>query len=312
MENFEKHERYFYLRSLLDMMKKAASNTTVLNCNGTVLEFSTITGSLLGLQFAHGTSWSNLMDYRYVTYRDASKKGMVCNDTDTCPNPIAGAWEPTLLNLHVNPFKFCSVEVEVGFNATLHEYYGAPSKAIIKYDVEPLLPKMNVSVIWNNKTTTRLQEATTIFHRPKVRIGFRWEMNKLGEWVAMSNVTEGGEQYQHAVWSGIRYVSTEGKGLLIQTLDAGIACPVLNEKADPTLTPDVSLQKACDKYDIPSAFDPELQQQLSDSVIAGAGIRLHANLFDISGFPQWYPFGVGDQFQEEDANEQFRFVIEEV
>ena len=35
------------------------------------------------------------------------------------------------------------------------------------------------------------------------------------------------------------------------------------------------------------------------------------NLFEISGFPQWYPFGVGDRHQQEDATEQFRFVFEE-
>ena len=218
----------------------------------------------------------------------------------------------SLVGMQIDPDRACRVTVEVGFNSTLHNDYGAPSTVSVVYDIASMAPKMNVTLTWHNKTTTRLSEATTIFHRPKMRKGYIWEMDKLGEWVAASNVTKGGMQYQHAVWSGIRYVSVEEKtGLWIHTLDAGLVCPLLNEMADPALTPEVSLQKSCDKYNIKDVQDPHYQIQLRDAMISGIGIHLHGNLFDISGFPQWYPFGVGDSYQEEDAMEQFRFVFEE-
>ena len=48
-------------------------------------------------------------------------------------------------------------------------------------------------------------------------------------------------------------------------------------------------------------------------MIDGLGINLHANLFTISGYPQWYPFGVvGVNYQEADETTQFRFSVEEL
>ena len=54
------------------------------------------------------------------------------------------------------------------------------------------------------------------------------------------------------------------------------------------------------------------QQRVTDAMIDGLGINMYANLFTISGYPQWYPFGViGSNYQAEDATTQFRFSIEE-
>ena len=160
---------------------------------------------------------------------------------------------------------------------------------------------------------------TAFLCRPEPRAGYLWEMDKLGEWVPATNVTEGGMQYQHAVWSGIRYTpstdanvdaSADGLAtgsavaatpqatpkatataapatLFVGTLDAGCACPVLNREADPTLTPESALAKACFKYKVDSAADPGVDQQLKASMIDGMGVNLHANLFTISGYPQW-------------------------
>jgi len=46
-------------------------------------------------------------------------------------------------------------------------------------------------------------------------------------------------------------------------------------------------------------------------VIRGLGINLHNNRMGISGFAQWYPFGVGIRYQKQDETAQFRFQIEE-
>ena len=43
--------------------------------------------------------------------------------------------------------------------------------------------------------------------------------------------------------------------------------------------------------------------------VAGMAWNLYNNLMPISGFAQWYPFGVGDWYQERDAASTFRFVL---
>ena len=142
------------------------------------------------------------------------------------------------------------------------------------------------------------------------------------QWVSPANVTAGGNQYQHALWSGVRYTTsgddeatgTAPRGLWIGSLDAGMACPVLNKVADSTLTPEGSLLKACFKQDIKNKAPGGggQQQPLTDAMIDGLSISMYANLFTISGYPQWYPFGVvGSNYQEEDATTKFRFSIEE-
>ena len=73
---------------------------------------------------------------------------------------------------------------------------------------------------------------------------------------------------------------------------------------------DLSLQKACFDYHILGP-DKVRQQQLEDHMISGLGLTLHHNRMDISGFPQWYPFGVGERYQKQDETTSFRFVLEE-
>ena len=95
-----------------------------------------------------------------------------------------------------------------------------------------------------------------VFHRPVARAGHRWEMDVLGEWTSPANVTSGGEQYQHALWTGVRYTTggdragAAPRGLWLGRSDAAMACPVLNKVADSTLTPERSLLNACFKQDI--------------------------------------------------------------
>ena len=241
------------------------------------------------------------MELRYITYRDESKKGMVCNES-TCPNPIAAAWSPSVVGFEMSP---CRAIVYLKLNKTLHENYGAPSGATVIYDVDPYQRRVNVSLTWHNKTSTRLQEATIVFNRP-YRRGSRWEMNKLGRMDSSVNVTEGGNQYQHSVWTGVRYVSLPDlRGLTIHSLDAASACPLLNQIADASLTLSVAMQKSCVGYDIKSTKNQGAQRQLNNSMIGGMGIKLHSNRFTISGFAQWYPFGIGGSFSHKIPRSNF-------
>ena len=175
-------------------------------------------------------------------YRDASKKGMVCNQSD-CPNPIAGAWAPTLRRIQstVRAPETCHVVLDLAFNETLHQEYGAPSDVTAAYTIDPVHKRVDVSLTWRNKSSTRLLEAMTVFNRPVARAGHRWEVDNVGEWTSPANVTAGGNLYQHALWTGVRY-TTDGdgdgvspappQGLWVSSLDAAMACPVLNKLAD--------------------------------------------------------------------------------
>ena len=340
---------------------KAVKAGKTVTCQGTVLEFDS-TGSLANLTFGgSGGSWSRLMDLRYISAPQCDKKGMCCSDASKCPNPQHGATAPVLLgfwsdadanadanagaNADANTdadtnagADTCRVVLELGFNSTMYSDYGAPARVTAQYSVDPVQRRINVSLTWHNKTATRVQEALTVFNRPAKRAGYRWEIDQLGEWVASSNVTQGGNQYQRAAWSGIRYTTAAGeaggageagedgveavgeatghtavarRGLWIDTLDAGMICPALNKVADGNLTDESSLYKACFDYNIRSKRDPSQSQKLNDTMIDGLGINLHQNRMTISGFPQWYPIGVGALYQKKDETTQFRFVIEE-
>lgn len=312
------------LPPMLPTVDSSAGGRTV-DCHGTILEFSA-SGALDRLTFRGGKGeWSRLMDLRYLKYRPLDRKGVVCNES-SCPNPIAGAHPPTLLGFrsaaapgHRGARRSCSVVLELGFNESLHREYGAPVSVTAEYTVDPVQSVVNVSLTWRNKTATRMQESIAVFHRPFARAGHQWAVDKLGEWVSPANVTAGGEQYQHALWSGIRYTTSgEGAetphGLWLGSLDAAMACPVLNKAADRTLTPETALLKACFKQNIHNTGPGGAgqQQPITDAMVDGVGISMHANLFTISGYPQWYPFGVvGSNYQEQDETTQFRFSIRE-
>jgi hypothetical protein len=294
-----------------------------------VLKFTT-SGSIESVVFDDQVAgeWSQLLDLRYITSDGndtASYHGITCDDSTKCANPVDGAWAPTLLGFWSDTEvpglnDTCHIVLELGYNDTLHGHYGAPASVTAEYEIDPAQKKISATLTWRNKTATRLPEAMTVFNMPR-RTGYKWEMDQLGEWVSPGNITSGGEQYEHAVWSGIRYTADSdprsdtaadtaaSPSLWISTLDAAMACPVLNKVADATLTPESSIQKTCFDYRIPGRIPG--RPQVTDAMIDGFGINMHNNRFTISGFPQWYPFGVGDRYQKEDETMKFRFLIEE-
>ena len=306
----------------------------------------TASGSIASLSFggAGRAAWTRLMDLRYVT---SSKCGTCTCEEAGCANPVPGAWAPSLLGVWsaaqpppsglgaaaggaaAGGAGGCEISLELGFNETLSRKYGAPARVIARYRLDPDARRLEASLTWLNKSATRLPEALTLFHRP-ARAGHAWAVDTLGEWVSPANVTPGGEQWMHAVWSGIRYASigpesASGRaptaaaaaaarpGLYVSSLDAGMACPVLNTAANRTLAPDEAMQMACFEYEdfVRHTLHSTRAPQLSDAAIDGLGINLFNNRLGISGFPQWYPFGLGDRYQARDETTQFRFVIEE-
>ena len=58
-------------------------------------------------------------------------------------------------------------------------------------------------------------------------------------------------------------------------------------------------------------MEAEYLHPVHDVMIAGLGFNLYNNRMGISGYAEWYPFGVGDRYQKEDETALFRFRIEE-
>jgi hypothetical protein len=130
-------------------------------------------------------------------------------------------------------------------------------------------------------------------------------------------------QWQHAVWSGARYVSHQvvdtgassasasasasetktatigsATGLVVESLDAALACPIVQGAG-----------LLGDSSPVGEGL-PETPHPTGS--ISGMAFNLYNNLMPISGFNQWYPFGVGEFYQQNDTASLFRFKIQEV
>jgi len=88
----------------------------------------------------------------------------------------------------------------------------------------------------------------------------------------------------------------------MQTLDAGMVCPIV--RGDHPM----AKRMVGGSSPIGEGLDPT-PLQLED--VEGLAVNLYNNLMPISGFAQWYPFGVGDWYQTDDESATFRFVIRE-
>ena len=141
-------------------------------------------GSIESLSFSKGGEWYHLMDLRYIT----SHLPQECKDAD-CPSPVPGAWTPELLgfwsDVTVESTGSCRFHVQLAFNKTLHEEYGAPATVLVAYELDPAQKRLSATLTWQNKTSTRLPEALTVFSRPSFA-GHRWAMDSVGEWVTES------------------------------------------------------------------------------------------------------------------------------
>lgn len=104
---------------------------------------------------------------------------------------------------------------------------------------------------------------------------------------------------KRGAWSGVRYTSKNGQsptgGIRIESLDAAMACPIMD--GNPNIlggsTP----------------MGENTQPAHIALNVTGMALSLVHNLMPISGFPQWYPFGVGSAYQKQDEASKFRFVV---
>ena len=118
--------------------------------------------------------------------------------------------------------------------------------------------------------------------------------------VRPEEVGEGGNQYNHAINSGVRFVSSSNngsgahrEGLLVETLDAGMACPMVAASSG-LLGDSTPMGEGTPGYD-------------GNVTWTGMAINLYNNLMPISGYAQWWPFGMGQFYQKKDESMSFRF-----
>ena len=114
--------------------------------------------------------------------------------------------------------------------------YGAPTSYFIKYT--PRSDRVDVEYQFFNKPSTRLPEALFLKFEPKPQVGHRWYVHKLGYLVDPYNVILNGSQYVHAVDQGVAYLTSDLKGLLVQSLDvATVAVQTMDHTPSPFPTP---------------------------------------------------------------------------
>ncbi len=160
--------------------------------------------------------------------------------------------------------------------------YGAPAKVYVGLYFSPASAAIDTDVRWIGKTPTRLPEATLLMlplsHCPS---GDEWLVDKLGSWVAASDVVpNGGAAHLHAVGQAGAKRACGNKTLHVVNVDSAL---ISVGHASPFPTPLQPLSKA----------------QASGTLAA----VLHNNIWDVN-YPMWYPF---DKYTQVDASERFRF-----
>ena len=146
----------------------------------------------------------------------------------------------------------------------------------------------------------------------------------------------------HSVWKGVKYTADDGNssvGLHLDSLDAAMACPLIFMRDDQgrpgARPPGAKASKTAERNLDGSGWtcdngwggdntDAPLARNATPGSrgVGGMSIQLHSNRMGISGFADWYPFGIKcsdfeckflkkGYYQEEDENILYRFVVRE-
>eukprot|EP00026_Physarum_polycephalum_P003968 Phypoly_transcript_03985.p1 GENE.Phypoly_transcript_03985~~Phypoly_transcript_03985.p1 ORF type:complete len:714 (+),score=74.06 Phypoly_transcript_03985:89-2230(+) len=153
---------------------------------------------------------------------------------------------------------------------------GAPKSVYINVFIPANGSTIEINLIWQNKTMTRLPEALYFSFMPDWRASTQYQFNKLGEWISVDEVLLNGSRHLHALQEGARY--TDGaRSLTVTSLDASVAC-----------------------IGTPTAFPTPLTSFPDPS--AGSHFVLYDNLWG-TNYIQWYPY------LEQDSQQIFRFQL---
>jgi hypothetical protein len=209
------------------------------------------------------------------------------NDTTT----IARQWYPTISGMFV---KGNSLVLETSIPVQPIEMgYGAPKKVWLMYEAldsndEGGGGMMNVELVWEGKSPTRLRESIWLEVRPDLSNEDDWKLyiDKIGQQVDASDVVKQGGAALHGMdpSGGVSLVSTSiGRRLSIASLDCGLVAPGSNTNIWNYTAYDVVPANPTDGF----AFD------------------LYSNLYAVN-YPLWYPWRTGDDVS------RFRFIVREM
>ena len=117
----------------------------------------------------------------------------------------------------------CSFLVQTAFDAETTAEYGAP--AVVWSRVDVASSNISVEVLMLNKTTTRRSESILVqfLPAPTGAATGDWSVDKLGEWLNISDVVEGGAKHLHGNMEGGIRVDMAGHRMSIAAQDAAIA-----------------------------------------------------------------------------------------
>ena len=133
--------------------------------------------------------------------------------------------------------------------------------------------------------------------KPERASEWEYAFDILGEWTVANDVGRGTtNMWQRGIRSGFS-ATRPGMNLTVNVVDAGMLCPIVEH---------VGLLGNATPM---GEGNPSLPDGPSKVNISGVSASLVQNLMPISGFPQWYPFGVGSDYQAEDENSIFRFEL---
>lgn len=302
-------------------LTKAADLSRPVRCGRDALvTFDAATASLSQLQLG-GQSWTgSLLRYTYVTYAD-DEAWDGRKDVKKLAQAEDKLWSATVSAVFHNATGpagsgACRIVAVLSTAPEAHSKYGAPSSGWLEMIFHPSSngkgdgtgPSVEATFQFRAKQTTRLAESMVVSFKPTALPEHLWSMDVLGEWVRPGEVVQGGNYYQHAVNTGVKYATSPApgtggahpSGLLIETLDAGMALPMAAPgagKTDP-----LQLGEST-----PMGEGFGATPMMTEARLIGMAIGLYQNLMPISGFAQWSPFGTGDFYQREDERMSFRF-----
>ena len=301
-------------------MTKLANASLPITCGDAAVTFDVATGALSQLRLGSGNqSWhGSLLRYTYVTYAD-DETWDGRKDVKKLAQAEDKVWSANISAVYhdTRPSGQCRIVAELSTNSEAHEKYGAPSMAWLEMVLDPGASTLDATFQFRKKQTTRLAESMVVSFVPTAaesNAEHHWSMDVLGEWVRPEEVVQGGNYYSHAINTGVKYavnrsLRTENKslsgGLLIETLDAGMAMPMATP-ADASNDP----LKLGGSNPMGEGFPST--PVMTPGRLTGMAVSLYQNLMPISGFAQWSPFGVGDFYQRQDESMSFGFKLSAV
>ena len=141
------------------------------------------------------------------------------------PSSVAGGmWKSQLQKLYAKQQgAACSFLVQTAFDPETTAEYGAP--AVVWSRVDVASNNISVEVLMLNKTTTRRSESILVqfLPAPTGAATGDWSVDKLGEWLNISDVVDGGAKHLHGNMEGGIRVDMAGHRMSIAAQDAAIA-----------------------------------------------------------------------------------------